>query len=260
VSSTDQVTVTRKDIGGALPDFSHTVSARRPQTEDLPIVSTEEGYRLWAATYDRDPNPLLALEERILAPLIPDVRTKTVLDLACGTGRWLTKLVNAGARHATGLDLSPAMLMRAIAKTELRGRVVRANCLSLPVRSETADLVMCSLAVGHILDLGRFAGEIARVANPNCDVYVTDLHPHAYANGWRSGFRHETGSREINTLTHSKDDLLNAFQARSFEPLVCLEPHFDMPERPLFERAGKAEGFNDLCRLPALLVLHFARR
>src|SRR5579863_129417 len=44
-------------------------------------VSVEEGYERWAPTYDHAPNPLLHLEERKLAALLPDLSGKHVLDL-----------------------------------------------------------------------------------------------------------------------------------------------------------------------------------
>src|SRR5438093_9518271 len=67
-------------------------------------VLSEEGYELWAPAYDRDPNHLLALEERTLKPLLPDLTGQQVLDLGCGTGRWLELLLDLAARRAVGVD------------------------------------------------------------------------------------------------------------------------------------------------------------
>jgi len=50
-------------------------------------IGITAGYDKWAATYDRDPNPLIALEESVVLELVGDVRGKQVLDLGCGTGR-----------------------------------------------------------------------------------------------------------------------------------------------------------------------------
>jgi malonyl-CoA O-methyltransferase len=259
VSSIRQTPHARDQPNVATRQAEDTTRAARRHPQPLPVVSIEEGYELWAPTYDRDLNPLLALEERTLDPLLPRMQAKTVLDLACGTGRWLGRLMDSGARHAIGIDLSRAMLARASMKSPLRGRLVRGNCLSLPVRAELADMVICSLAVGHILDLEGLAQEVARVAKPESDLYVTDVHPEAYAKGWRNGFRHEMGSREIATFAHSKDDILRTFRGRGFEISLSLEPHFAEPERLLFERAGKIGLFDEFCKLPALLICHFAR-
>ena len=44
--------------------------AQAPMGKPVVRLSIREGYRRWADTYDRDPNPLLALEERVAAPLL----------------------------------------------------------------------------------------------------------------------------------------------------------------------------------------------
>src|SRR5436309_7019436 len=76
---------------------------------DLP---TREGYDRWAALYDADPNPLVALEEPWVDRLLGDVRGLSVLDLGCGTGRHALRLEAAGAVvHA--IDFSEAMLDQA---------------------------------------------------------------------------------------------------------------------------------------------------
>jgi malonyl-CoA O-methyltransferase len=84
------------------------------ETERLPqeprVLSVDKGYELWAPTYDQDLNPLLALEERVLTPLLPSLQGKVVLDLGCGTGRWLKRLLESGASEGAGLDASSAML------------------------------------------------------------------------------------------------------------------------------------------------------
>jgi hypothetical protein len=50
-------------------------------------LSPSEGYRVWASSYDREANPMLSLEQRILATLLPPVAGLDVVDLGCGTGR-----------------------------------------------------------------------------------------------------------------------------------------------------------------------------
>ena len=42
------------------------------ESRESNCVSPGEGYKLWAASYDGDLNPLLALEERALRPMLPD--------------------------------------------------------------------------------------------------------------------------------------------------------------------------------------------
>src|ERR1700733_11583761 len=74
-----------------------------------PVASVRSGYDRWAAVYERDANPLQALEEPVLRAEIGDVCNLSVLDLGCGTGRHSFWLVQAGA-SVTAVDFSPGML------------------------------------------------------------------------------------------------------------------------------------------------------
>jgi ubiquinone/menaquinone biosynthesis C-methylase UbiE len=226
---------------------------------DLCHVSIEEGYELWAPSYDLAPNPLLALEARELKPRFPNLKGRYVLDVACGTGRWLEGLLSRGARSGVGVDLSSAMLAVATAKATLRGRLVRADCLSLPFRSELADLVVCSFALAHLRGLAAFAGELSRLARRGADTFVTDLHPQAYAAGWRSAFRHSRGVVEIPAFVRPVEQVLSAFATCGFELLECVESKLSEPEKQIFGDAKKPDLFEQVRHVPAVLICHFAR-
>ncbi|MGH9326451.1 MAG: class I SAM-dependent methyltransferase [Terriglobia bacterium] len=221
------------------------------------VVSVEAGYELWARTYDADPNPLLAAEERALKPLLRGIAGKVVLDAACGTGRWLEKLLNAGARSGTGIDASAAMLRVAQSKPALRRRLVMGDCLAMPFPSRFADLVICSFALAHITELERFARELARVGKVGGDVWVSDLHPEARAQGWTTAFRYGGGTAEITAYLHSPQRVRDSFQVHQFLSSECQEIRLSEPERPIFERAGKRHFFERACKVPAVCIWHF---
>src|SRR4051812_30193751 len=94
-----------------------------------------------APTYDSTPNPLLGLEERILAPLIPDLNGLTVADVGAGTGRWLRRVQ---AENAIAIDTSIAMLARAPHQ-----RVI-ADARGLPFRDASIDVVLCTFTIGYV--------------------------------------------------------------------------------------------------------------
>lgn len=228
-------------------------------------VSVNEGYKLWAPCYDRDPNPLLALEERELLPLLPSSAGRDVVDVACGTGRWLVKLLGSGARSAVGVDVSGAMIEVARTKLppelSLKGHLVRADSTALPLRSESADLVVCSFAVGHFGDLVSSVRELARVARPGAGVFVTDLHPGGYARGWRTGFRLPGVSApiEIEAFSYSTEQLRAAFVCQGLEVVRFLEARLGEPERAVFARAAKSHLFESACQVPAVLICQLRR-
>jgi ubiquinone/menaquinone biosynthesis C-methylase UbiE len=223
------------------------------------IVTAAEGYELWAQTYDADPNPLLSAEERVLEPLLAHVANKVVLDVACGTGRWLEKLLNAGAKSASGVDISRAMLAAAQGKRGLKGRLVRGDCTSLPYRSAFADLTISSFALCHITDLRTVAQELARVAAPGAELWVSDLHPEARARGWATCFRKQGGNTEIYACCHSMEQVHKSFSACGFDMLEHYDVRLSERERPIFERAGKAGLFRHACEMPAVCIWHFKR-
>ena len=232
---------------------TYVSAAKRP-------VSVQEGYERWAPTYDLDPNPLLALEERQLRCMLPALQGKRVLDLACGTGRWLAWILGQEANSAVGIDSSPAMLAAARQKPGLAGRLLAADCGVLPFPDRAFDLVLCAFAISHIVDVERVAREVARVTAPNGDVYVSDLHPQAHAQGWRTGFRDDQGSVEIATWPHSVRELLATWMSSGFECVQSVECRFTEMERPIFRRAGKAHLFAEVCHVPAVQVFHFQLR
>ena len=220
-------------------------------------VGIEEGYERWAPAYDHTINPVLALEERHIMPLLGNIEERAVLDLACGTGRWLQKLVAQGAGVGVGIDSSAAMLCVANVKPALRGRLTRADCLQLPFRGASFDFAICSFALSHILQLKDAVAELARLMKPNADVFVTDLHAEAYAQGWRTSFRDKREVLEIEALARTVVEVVEAFQAAGFECVEHTPLYFGEAEKPLFERTGKAHLFSAACRIPAILFCHF---
>jgi ubiquinone/menaquinone biosynthesis C-methylase UbiE len=223
----------------------------------LPLFAgVRDGYERWAPTYDDFPNPLLAREQRHILPLVPDLRNRCALDLACGTGRWLTRLVASGAGPAVGVDLSSAMLRVAGDKMELSGRIVRGDCLRLPFQPSTFEFLICSFALGHIQDLRSAAAEFSRVMKPGSDLFVTDVHPEAYARGWRTGFRDRQSAVQVHTLPHSAEDIFRAFNSAGCECVTHVGLCLGGPEQSIFAEAGRQHLFQTACRVPAVLFCH----
>jgi ubiquinone/menaquinone biosynthesis C-methylase UbiE len=223
----------------------------------LPPLRVEEGYRRWAPGYDSMPNPLLALEERCLTPLLPSLQGKNILDLACGTGRWLQILLAKRPNLGVGVDLCSAMLGVAHSKAALRGLVAQADCTALPFRDRCFDLAVFSFALAHVADIAGTISELARVMKPGADLYLSDIHPEAYESGWRTGFRDESGAHQIEEHRRSLELIRKCFHSAGFSSLQIMSCVFGMPERPIFERAGKAHRFESMRQLPALYVGHF---
>jgi len=247
----------------ARAELERSNSSNRNLSTHAPL-SVAEGYERWAPIYDQDPNPLLACEERHLFPLLSDLlrtnlRNKCVLDLACGTGRWLERLMAAGGASGVGLDRSEPMLRVASAKSRIAGRLTRAACENLPFRSDVFDLAICSFALGHIADFGLMARELARVTRPSAVLFISDLHPDAYVRGWRVGFRDQNDAVQIETVPHSAKDTIRTFTSNGFECVTQVPLLLGETEKHFFDRAGKSDRFAEASQLPALLIFQFRR-
>lgn len=234
-------------------------SSARPQRRDsrIALVSAAEGYDRWAASYDSDLNPVLALERRCVLSLLPNLMGKCIIDLACGTGRWFESLAEKGAGRIFGVDLSANMLSVAADKRPSRATLVRADISHLPFSRNHFDFAVCSFAVGHISGLEMLASECRRVLKPEAQLFITDLHPEAYDRGWRTGFRDREGAVEIETVTRSLQEFLKIFRDAGFQCARMSEFSFEKPEESIFLQAGKIQEFPSACDFPALLACCF---
>ena len=167
------------------------------------IVPTRAGYDQWAAIYDRDRNPLPALEEPLVRELLGDVRGLEILDLGCGTGRHSIRMAGAGA-HVIALDFSSEMLAHARRKTGANDLRFQAHDLSqtLPFVAENFDRVLCALVVDHIEELDKLFSEMHRVCRPNGNVVVSGMHPAMMLRGVQARFRLPETNREIRPASY----------------------------------------------------------
>lgn len=232
-------------------------SGLEPERSTAGPMPAIQAHALWADTYDDGTNPLLALEERAMEPLLPELKDKYVLDVACGTGRWLTRLLFRGAGYGVGVDLSREMLQVAFTKPALAGALVRANCLTLPLRSSSIHLSICSFAVSYLTDLAALANELARISRPRAHVLISDFHPEGHSRGWKRSFQWGGRAIEIASFAYSMRRICEAFEKSEFVLAGKEESAFDEPERQIFARAGKLSTFDSIRGLPAIFILDF---
>ncbi|MEY2560826.1 MAG: hypothetical protein QOG51_1241 [Verrucomicrobiota bacterium] len=162
------------------------------------IVPTSIGYDQWAAIYDRDANPLPALEEPLVAELLGDVRGLEILDVGCGTGRHSVRMTAAAAR-VTAVDFSSKMLAQAREKAGAGDVRFQAHDLSqpLPFADKRFDRVLCALVVDHIEDLDKLFSEMHRVCRPGGNVVVSGMHPAMLLRGVQARFHLPETDRKI---------------------------------------------------------------
>jgi len=137
-------------------------------------VSVSEVYRDWAPTYDDPGNGMIEREQPIVRGIVDTLPVGTALDAACGTGRHTAYLAELGHR-VVGVDGSPQML--AIARERLpQAEFHQADLHALPVPDDSADTVLCTLALSYVKDLAPVFAQFARVLRPGGHLIVTDAH------------------------------------------------------------------------------------
>lgn len=117
-------------------------------TEAGVVLQAQPGasvFSRWAQVYDARTNPLLSLEERRAAPLLPPLHGGHVLDVGCGTGRWLTHLETLHPASLMGIDCSRVMLKHAREKVSSTTKLEHGHSSALPGKEAS-----CKIGRAHV--------------------------------------------------------------------------------------------------------------
>ena len=251
-------------MGAPIYQSSETQSRKSIEAKPIPVqpsqpvrsFSPKDGYRLSSQVYDTEPNPMLSLERRYVEGLLPPVAGLDVVDLGCGTGRWLATLTSRAPKTLLGVDLSSEMLASARRQLGLSAKLVVANCTDLPLPRSSADLILCAFLTSYVQDLHEFAEQVRRILRPGGTVFVSDLHPGTTSKlGWRRGFHVNGSFVDIATHVHTIDQLVSAFEHFGIRANAVIEPHFGQPELEILTQAGKSETFAAAIGQPVIYIL-----
>jgi ubiquinone/menaquinone biosynthesis C-methylase UbiE len=106
----------------------------------------------------------------------------TVLDVACGPGLLVCAFARV-VRHATGIDLTPAMLEQARKAQQEQGLTNitwdRGDVTKLPYPDAHFSVVSCRFVFHHLEDPLAVLREMVRVCKPGGRIVVADMAPAA---------------------------------------------------------------------------------
>jgi malonyl-CoA O-methyltransferase len=177
-------------------------------------------------------------EERTMRAMLPPLAGRSVLDLACGTGRYALIAREAGARRVVAVDNSAAMLLASPVSQR-----AQATCEAVPLPAESCDVVICALALGHLPRLAPSLGEIARVLRPGGCALVSDFHPFIFLSGARRTFESDGVTYAVEHYAHLYSDYHTAALDAGLRIAQVAEPILD-----------GARG------VPVVLVMRFEKR
>ncbi|HOU14979.1 MAG TPA: class I SAM-dependent methyltransferase [Anaerolineae bacterium] len=119
---------------------------------------------------------------RALLELADSLNAQRILEVGCGTGRWLAEMRTL-TEHSYGLDPSRGMLAQARRRnTQLR--FTRGRGEYLPFRDGTFDLVYCVNAIHHMDGQQMFIQEARRVLRAGGALVVIGMDPHGQRDTW----------------------------------------------------------------------------
>lgn len=171
------------------------------------LLNAEGGYDLVAPHYDqwhwqefwlRNERPII---EQIL---LANDAGRRLLDVGCGTGRFLSWCISAGF-DAKGIDSSSDMLREAALRIDPE-RVCLGSAEQLPYDSNVFDVVTVLRTLSHIKDIEKVFRELSRVTTSTGALLITDIHgSHAYTN---TTVRGDWGSVEIETFKRAPEEII----------------------------------------------------
>lgn len=204
-----------------------------------------ELFNEWPEKYDRwFETPIGSLvmgyEQELILEMLNPGNGETILDAGCGTGVFVGDLIKAGARVA-GLELSPVMLRRALAKfTGQAFYPVQGDMVGLPFAENTFDRTVSNTAIEFIEDARGAVDELFRVTRPGGVIVVTTLNS---LSPWADR-RRKAAEKGHPLFEHvyfrSPDEMLDLSSVRgTFKTAVHFEKETDPPLARQIEEAGR---------------------
>ena len=146
----------------------------------LRLSSTSEAYYSQNLAYEKfaEAEDSLGVIEKYMKP---EITNKVVLDVGCGTGRWL-RLFDKYAKEIIGLDLSPNQLE--FAKNKTKAKLICADASNMPLEDNYFDIIYATWALSTIKDLtlttqGKVLDEMERVLKPGGKIILVENDKHS---------------------------------------------------------------------------------
>jgi ubiquinone/menaquinone biosynthesis C-methylase UbiE len=174
-------------------------------------------YDRLAAAYDaRYAAEQLAGIGKALADVASRTRAQRVLEVGCGTGRWVAELTTR-ARFICGADASLGMLSQARAKLATTP-LIAARANALPFRSNVFDLVYAVNAIHHFDDPRAFIVDAVRLLTPGGAVAIVGIDPRLICRRYFYEYFEGTYERDLRRFP-AVGDLVNWMAAAGLSPI-----------------------------------------
>jgi SAM-dependent methyltransferase len=194
-------------------------------TRILTPGETLDGYDVWAAQYDADANPMVAATAWALDRTPLGAAGADVLELGCGTGRNVARVLGERARRYVGVDGSAGML-------EAARRACPDPCCpfalgelgaELPVAAASFDLALIVLVLEHLAELAAPLAGVRRALRDGGTLRIVEIHPALVAAGTVAHFPHDDGEVRFTSTAHPIASVRAALADAGFETVAVRE-------------------------------------
>jgi malonyl-CoA O-methyltransferase len=211
-------------------------------------VAVREGYDLWADSYDRTPNPVVAMDSRHTLNLLDPKPGQKILDAGCGTGRNLARIRASGA-HAYGMDFSLGMLR--VASNRGSGvPLVQADLQAqFPFRPRQFHAVLCALIGEHLDKLGFTLHQLHDMLEPGGCMVFSVYHPDLAEAGKEANFAIGHTEYRLGAIRYAAEDYVRMTRDAGFCDIETFEYRAD---NELIQEIPSAA---DLLDKPVILAL-----
>jgi ubiquinone/menaquinone biosynthesis C-methylase UbiE len=198
-------------------------------------MSVQEAYDRWAEQYDDNANRTRDLNMQCLRKADLPIAGARVLEAGCGTGLNTEFLAGQGAQ-VVAMDFSEPMLKRARARVDQSSVRFEVGDVTQrwPANDDSCDLVVITLVLEHVEDLGPVFTQARRVLCNGGLLYIAELHPYRQLAGGQARFTPEGSDREefVPAWKHSISEFVSEALQAGFELRRMAEPAFEDDEVP----------------------------
>jgi ubiquinone/menaquinone biosynthesis C-methylase UbiE len=169
----------------------------------------QQVYNAWATQYDSNRNRTRDLEAAALRQTLASVPFSSVLEIGCGTGKntvWFAEC----AQRVVAVDFSEGMLSVAREKVAAPNVLFHQADVTKPwtFTDEVFDVVVFSLVLEHIEDLGFVFSQARQRLAPGGKLYLGELHPFKQYSGTVARFDSADGRVEAQCFVHHISDFV----------------------------------------------------
>lgn len=225
----------------------------------IPEKKAAPAYDLWSKKYDHQPgNLMLDLDEQLFGRLLKgvDISHKRVADIGCGTGRHWNKIFDLHPHSLSGFDVSAGMLNQLKMKFQDAETHLLKDNLMGSIATDSFDIIVSTLTVAHIKNLGAALLSWCRIINHTGDILLTDFHPDLLAVGGQRTFKHGNEYIAVRNYVHQVAHVKAIFALKDWNVVNEEQIIIDENVKPYYERQNALHVYERFKGMPVIYGLH----